>query len=202
MRQKVCCIMPSGRNLPGTLVGSGWRETACRDALRPSGLQAIMAPIGASSVRLPMSASQENLLEAYDITSERHRSSNRRGVRQNSRLARTGPRFDPSRPVPRLRLPARADATALSCGDPRGKDRRSHAGAGSDAFLALCLSRNAGGLGGILAADAPAGLARSAVADQARRGNAGRRPASLHGQSAVFQGRAGVAAAHFAAVPA
>src|SRR5262249_36280757 len=57
------------------------------------------------------------------------------------------------------------------------------------------LPRDIAGVGAVLAADAAAGLARSAGADQAGGGGAGRRFASLHGELAVFQGCAGIAAA-------
>src|ERR1700750_1990906 len=92
-------------------------------------------------------------------------------------------------------MPARSDRSPVSRLDPGRADRRPDAGAGADAVLAFFVPRDGDGLGGVLAARAPAGLARSAGIDQARAGHSRRRPASVHGASAVFQGRAGAAPA-------
>src|SRR5215470_10932697 len=57
--------------------------------------------------------------------------------------------------------------------DPRRPHRRVHGATCSDAVLAIFLSRDACGLDRILEANAATRLARSARADQARRGGAG-----------------------------
>jgi hypothetical protein len=55
-------------------------------------------------------------------------------------------------------MPARSDRSPVSRLDPWRADRRPDAGAGADAVLALFLSRDGGGLGGVLAARAQAVL--------------------------------------------
>src|SRR5438270_615066 len=92
-------------------------------------------------------------------------------------------------------MPARSAGSAVSCDDPSRPHRRPDPSTGVDALLALFIPRLGCRLDGILEARAAAGLARSFRLDQARRGGAGRRSASVHGASAVFQGSAGAAAA-------
>ena len=60
-------------------------------------------------------------------------------------------------------MPARTDGPSVSCVDPWRQDHRPDAGAGADAVLAVCLPRDASGVGRILAADAAAGLAQQIV---------------------------------------
>src|SRR3981189_953809 len=92
-------------------------------------------------------------------------------------------------------MPARPDRSSVPCVDPLRPHHRPDTSAGADAILAFRVSCDAGRVGRILASDAEAGLARSARSDQAWRSRAGRRPAPVHGSSAIFQGPAGAAAA-------
>src|SRR5262245_34088539 len=187
----------------GSMRQKGYRAHAERrnldaGALRQAGLSGHHASCAEGLFRPIADAgmAHESLVQkAYEFSSGRRRRRCHRSLFQHPCLARTERRAGRTRALPRLRLPARAGGAAVSRRDPRRSHRRSDPGSGAHALVAIFLPCDVARLGAPLAADAASRLARPAGADQARGGGAGRRSASLHGQSAIFQGRAGVAPA-------
>src|SRR6478735_9110783 len=91
------------------------------------------------------------IIRSYDLTPGFRCRRRHQGVRRHSRAIATDAGVNCARPPARLRVPARADRTSFSRLDPCRPYRRTGAGAGSDAVVAIFLFRAAGGLGGVLA---------------------------------------------------